>query len=441
MTTARLSPGHTDGEKEVRWFLRTESAELHPFGQLCHMDWMERGKRAEEHTLAARALVLTDELTGMLGVFPSRTKKMEFVLDCIHKFDLTPPTILRWWSDRAAEFLGAARLVRQQRPLAHFVSVPWRHAARAERSNRTVEECTRAALAQCGAPSTWWPLAAPFWAAQFNGHMVGKSGHTPYFLMHGEDAGYKLYPFGALVMARIKQRVDAAGKFESRLVATILVEITLGPAGVWGSCYGVFILDSIISRGRASSICMCRTSDVIFPEEVSFPLKQRLMIHGVVRDRTLPTPKIRDDDDEWCIQDVNLEDEVNGTLCDGYWEENADVFDDADNTQRSIMLDPDVADVPAAETPIVGDPDFHAVDADRAELDRGLERLRDEVCARSPAAAPAGWRIDSFERSTGPPRLVSVPPWSRRPPDVLPEDWLTVSRRDQIILQGGLAKA
>ena len=71
----------------------------------------------------------------------------------------------RFTGDRAPEFLSAGRTLGSSRPFAHFVTVPYRHASKAERTNRTAVECTRASLLQAGsrtpggqcAWSTSWP--------------------------------------------------------------------------------------------------------------------------------------------------------------------------------------------------------------------------------------------------------------------------------------------
>ena len=110
--------------------------------------------------------------------------------------------------------------------------------------------------------------------------------------------------------------------------------------------------------------------------------------------------------EEW----EKLEDELNGPLYDGAWEENAAVFEKANAARRSIMLDPDVAEAPVKQElekglaeVMAGDPNFDAVDPDRLEHDRDIEKLRAEVCARSSAAPPAGWRVDSCPQPAGPP--------------------------------------
>ena len=49
--------------------------------------------------------------------------------------------------------------------------------------------------------------------------------------------------------------------------------------------------------------------------------------------------------------------------------------------------------------------------------------------------APDGWRIDRFPRADGTVRLVPTPPWSRRVPNLEPEDWIATNKRVQNVLR------
>ena len=118
---------------------------LKPFGALVHIDWLEmNGSKA--HGIAATALLITDQETEFLGVLPSKRKlASDVVLRALHDFDdPDSPAIRRLLSDRAPEFFSAGRTLRSSRPFAHFVTVPYRHASKAERTNRTAVESTRA---------------------------------------------------------------------------------------------------------------------------------------------------------------------------------------------------------------------------------------------------------------------------------------------------------
>ena len=124
---------------------------LRPFGALVHIDWLEMKSGSKAHGIAARALLITEQETEFLGVLPSKRKLASEVICALHDFDDPgSPAIRRLISDRAPEFLSAGRTLRSSRPFAHFVTVPYRHASKAERPNRTAVECTRASLLQAG---------------------------------------------------------------------------------------------------------------------------------------------------------------------------------------------------------------------------------------------------------------------------------------------------
>ena len=70
--------------------------------------------------------------------------------------------------------------------------------------------------------------------------------------------------------------------------------------------------------------------------------------------------------------------------------------------------------------------DFAPADADRVEAEEAKTAIEPEVAVLEGGKPPAGWRIDRFGKERV--RLVSVPPWSRRPPDVEPEVWIGIGR-------------
>ena len=154
-------------------------AEKKPFGALVHMDWIEVKRHTPASRSAKRALIITDDITRFMGGFPSNWKNAEVVIEAVHRFDEIPPEIRRWWTDRAAELLKASRIIRAQRPLAHFVSIPWRHAPRAERSNRTVTEGARSVLIQSGLSEAWWPLAMMH-CGEWPGNLTPKTKSKPF---------------------------------------------------------------------------------------------------------------------------------------------------------------------------------------------------------------------------------------------------------------------
>ena len=144
-----------------------------------------------------------------------------------------------------------------------------------------------------------------YFVAMWNGHMRGRDGITPYQRRLGEDAPYRMYPWGSLVFAHLHKPVvedeEESDRWRSRLTPCILVEVTMGPAGVWGRCYGVEPLFMFIGSNRPSVVHVRRSIDINFPEIVSYPLRQRLMVHGAVADRTLPAPGVAAEEDGWAL--------------------------------------------------------------------------------------------------------------------------------------------
>lgn len=250
-----------------------------PFGALLHMDWLQMRKGSRAFTTAQRALIMTDDLTSYLGAAPADSKTPEVVIEAVHHYDEAVPEVRRWWTDRASEFLSAVRHIRSIRPLAHYTSVPWRHAPKAERTNRTTSDGTRAALIQSCLSESWWVLALLHWISQWNGFVIGKDGLPPYRRRHGEDAPHKQYPFGALVLLHPHRPPPRIGepqhsKWQSCLDPAILVKVTIGPVGKWAHSYGVVLLTSFTSSRRPSTLPIRRSCDIVFPETVNLPLRQ-----------------------------------------------------------------------------------------------------------------------------------------------------------------------
>ena len=144
---------------------------------LVHVDWLEMKNGSKAHGIAASALLITDQETEFLGVLPSKRKLASDVVRALHDLDDPgSPAIRRLLSDRAPEFVSAGRTLRSSRPFAHFVTVPYWHASKAERTARTAVESTRASLLQAGFPDTWWAVSKIYFVAMWNGHMRGRDG-------------------------------------------------------------------------------------------------------------------------------------------------------------------------------------------------------------------------------------------------------------------------
>ena len=136
-----------------------------PFGACVHMDFIVMDRNSAASKSAREALLATDEKTRFLGAFPGNDRTAEAIVDNVHQYEGPDLKIRRWWTDSAPEFKKASRIIRSQRPLAHYTSIPYRHQSNgiAERSNRLVEEGTRTILVASGFNGTWWVLAMVFW--------------------------------------------------------------------------------------------------------------------------------------------------------------------------------------------------------------------------------------------------------------------------------------
>ena len=89
-------------------------------------------------------------------------------------------------------------------------------------------ESTRASLLQAGFPDIWWAVCMIYFVAMWNGHMRGRDGLAPYQRKHGEDA-----PVFAHLHKPVVEDEEESDRWRSKLTPCILVEVTMGPAGVW----------------------------------------------------------------------------------------------------------------------------------------------------------------------------------------------------------------
>ena len=88
------------------------------------------------------------EKTSFCMASPSHKRDAKSVVDAMHRFDDDVSVIRRWWTDAAPEFAMAAGRIRSLRPLAHYMSAPYRPQAngREERFNSWMIEGTKCFL-------------------------------------------------------------------------------------------------------------------------------------------------------------------------------------------------------------------------------------------------------------------------------------------------------
>ena len=395
-----------------------------PFGACLHLDhWiMKHGSDAAKS--AKFALHQLDEKTGFKGLAPSNSRAHLDVKEQIFQFEGVEDgqQARRWWTDCAPEFRAASREIRKLRPLAHFTSVPHRPQSNGiiERSNRVVIEGTNASIFGAGADGKWWVCAAPYWVMMYNGFLIGKDGQTAWERRFGVSAAFKQYPWGTLVFVKPPKALEKSkGKFLPKMSPHLLVGIGIGPGYIWNKTYAVVKLSKLLGDRRASRACVRHTCDIMFPDVPSFPLKLKLNASGALGDANMPGPAVPDDDEPWKVQEISDDSSTDDDQVDGSLGENAPRLQS--DYVEAIIIDPEDAvpedseDERIAKQNLIDD-----VNADPAPL-------QDEEVVPDGKRAPRGWRIDTFGS-----RSVSVPPWSRRPPDILPEDWMMLSRKDQI---------
>ena len=116
---------------------------------------------------------------------------------------------------------------------------------------------------------------------------------------------FKAYAFGAFVLythpkeslfhcAKAVKDKRVTRKWRNRLVPAIYVEVSVGPGCQWVQACQVVSLAFLLPDNRASRVSIRTVADVIFPEVVSFPLRQRLTLNGAFEDTTLPAPHVID---------------------------------------------------------------------------------------------------------------------------------------------------
>ena len=81
----------------------------------------------------------------------------------------------------------------------------------------------------------------------------------------------RMYPLGSHLHKPVVEDEEESDRWRSKLTPCILVEVTMGPAGIWGRCYGVVPLFRFPGFNRPSVVHVRRSIDIDFPEIVSYP--------------------------------------------------------------------------------------------------------------------------------------------------------------------------
>ena len=218
----------------------------------------------------------------------------------------------------------------------------------------------------------------------------------------------------------------------------IFVGISVGPGCQWARSYKVVPLASLLSEDRASRVSIRTVADLIFPEVCSFPLQQRLTLHGAYEDTTLLAPMVTDETEHWAVIEEGGDDDL--LRYDGICNENAPKFRKTKVIEVMMAIDPDIGpegpddepDVQEAANEVILAHDFAAVEPDVADVaELGSFPAADEAAEiiSDGRAPPTGWRRDDFPPDGPVRRTVWAPPWSLRPPNIEPEEWLSQNQK------------
>ncbi len=107
--------------------------------------------------------------------------------------------------------------------------------------------------------------------------------------------------------------------------------------------YGVVPLWRLLGSRRSSRACVRRCRDVVLPEIVSDLMRQRLTLHGVVADRSMPTPASNNDGGdglEWQLAEEEEDIDENDPLAEGSWGESRPSFTGNVNLEETMAIDP-----------------------------------------------------------------------------------------------------
>ena len=171
------------------------------------------GMKGEQYTF-----VIRDRYSGLIGVYPCRTKGSDEVEEALRRFcGRSRPGIVNVSSDRAPEILSALkRLGFCSEPSAPHDPV---HNPFAESFIRTLKSMTSSILLQAGLAHQFWPLAQRYleWAYPITASAPGEGSVTCFERAHGYPfEGFKV-PFAALVWIKTLDPLPYQPKGEGAL--------------------------------------------------------------------------------------------------------------------------------------------------------------------------------------------------------------------------------
>lgn len=134
------------------------------------------------------------------------------------------------------------------------------------------------------------------------------------------------------------------GKWEPRLVPALLVTVDLGPGGKCLKTYGMVKLSKLLGDSRPSRATIRRSSEITFPEVISFPLRQRLNLGGVIEDANAPSPAVADEAagevEGWNIIESDVSGPESPEHVEGFMQENKPLYKITCSLDEMLAIDP-----------------------------------------------------------------------------------------------------
>ena len=222
----------------------------------------------------------------------------------------------------------------------------------------------------------------------------------------------------------------------------IFIGVSIAPSCQLAQTYQVVPLAFLLSENRAFRVSIRTVADVIFPEVISFPLRQRLTLNGAFEDTILLAPHVTDEKEEWGVMVEAGTEEEDLLQFDGICNENAQRFQRTKTVEIMLAIHPDTAPDEAESSEderkepeeIGGAPEWYLDTFDPFEPDvaeatsvavQPTPVEDSELVARG--RAPPAWRRDDFPAVGSVRRSVYTPPYSLRPPDNEPEELLSLN--------------
>ena len=218
--------------------------------------------------------------SGLMHMYPTKTKSAEETAACIHHFIGSRP-IGFLYSDNSGEISQACKDI----GMAHETSqqgVPHTNSI-IEMANQIIISHTRAQLLRAGLPPRFWSFAAPCWC--FNENIDKGLGDSAWSHTHGSEFEGKRIPFGAKVFFKpAPTKNQNPKKWEPDSSVGVFAGYKIRRGYEWKDEYLVWDLSDFVdadlsmgSHGYSARIAAPHVTKrcFLFENKVEYPLRQR----------------------------------------------------------------------------------------------------------------------------------------------------------------------